>query len=294
MESLLPKTQISLVKSVCNLAQSRKYHCRALQFFLCDLTAEMDVMDEIWFLEHFLGYILYCPPIFILYVRVTLYMFMADMYCIWIAALLFFVCLLITWCTHWGRVTHICVSKLTTIGSGNGLLPGRCLALMWTNAGILLVGPMGTNFSEILMEIYEFSFKKMHLKMSSGKWQLFCHGLNLLIMKLYYLIYMYVWYVLNWWHYDLLWYQMHMTRIWLQLFILVLNELLNTGACCGNWGHPSEIHLTIKTHEISSAHNVYFSRQIVLQFYTDHGNITVVLCANILNYGRTRFCQFWI
>ena len=27
--------------------------------------------------------------------------------------------------THWGRVTHICVSKLTIIGSDNGLSPGR-------------------------------------------------------------------------------------------------------------------------------------------------------------------------
>ena len=27
--------------------------------------------------------------------------------------------------THWGRVTHICVNELTTIGSDNGLSPGR-------------------------------------------------------------------------------------------------------------------------------------------------------------------------
>ena len=70
--------------------------------------------------------------------------------------------------THWGRLTHIiCVSKLTIIGSDNGLLPDRRQAIIWTNAGILLIGPMGTNFSEILIEIYTFSFKKMHLKMSS-------------------------------------------------------------------------------------------------------------------------------
>ena len=30
---------------------------------------------------------------------------------------------------------------------------------------ILLIGPLGTNFSEILIEIYIFSSKKMHLKM---------------------------------------------------------------------------------------------------------------------------------
>ena len=48
--------------------------------------------------------------------------------------------------THWDRVTHICVSKLTSIGSDNGLLPGRRQAIIWTNAGILLIGPLGTNF----------------------------------------------------------------------------------------------------------------------------------------------------
>ena len=52
--------------------------------------------------------------------------------------------------THWGRVTHICVSKLTIIVSDNGLSPDRSQAIIWTNAGILLIGPLGTNFSEIL------------------------------------------------------------------------------------------------------------------------------------------------
>ena len=83
--------------------------------------------------------------------------------------------------THWGRVTHICVSKLTSIASDNGLSPGRRQAIIWTNAGILLIEPLGTNFSEILIEIHTFSFKKMHLKMSSVKWRPFCPGLNVLI-----------------------------------------------------------------------------------------------------------------
>ena len=85
--------------------------------------------------------------------------------------------------THWGRVTHICVSKLTIICSYNGLSPGRRQAIIWTNAGILLIGPLGTNFSEILIEIQTFSFKKMHLKMSSGKWRPSCLRLNVLIQK---------------------------------------------------------------------------------------------------------------
>ena len=58
---------------------------------------------------------------------------------------------------------HVRVSKLTTIVSDNGLLPALCQANIWTNAGILLTGPLGTNFSEILIEIYTFSVKKMHL-----------------------------------------------------------------------------------------------------------------------------------
>ena len=66
--------------------------------------------------------------------------------------------------THWGRVTHICVGNLTIIGSDNGLSSGRRQAIIWTNAGILLIGPLGTNFNEILIEIHTFSFKKMHLK----------------------------------------------------------------------------------------------------------------------------------
>ena len=88
--------------------------------------------------------------------------------------------------THWGRVTHICVSKLTTIGSDNGLSPGRRQAIIWTNAGILLIRRLGTNFSEILSEIRTFSFKKMHLKMSRGKWRPFCSGINVLTKYLLY------------------------------------------------------------------------------------------------------------
>ena len=82
--------------------------------------------------------------------------------------------------THWGRVTHICVSKLTIIGSDNGLSPERRQAIIWTNAGILLIWPLGANFSEMSIEIPTFSFKKIHLKMSSGKWRPFCLGLNVL------------------------------------------------------------------------------------------------------------------
>ena len=82
--------------------------------------------------------------------------------------------------THWGRVTHICVSRLTITGSDNGLSPGRRQAIIWTNAGILLIGPLGTNFSENLIAILTFSFTKMRLKVSSANWWPFCLGLNVL------------------------------------------------------------------------------------------------------------------
>ena len=82
--------------------------------------------------------------------------------------------------THWGRVTHICVGNWTIIGSDNGLSPGRRQAIIETNAGILLIGPLGANTSEILIAIEIFSFKNMCLKMSSGKCWPFCFGLNVL------------------------------------------------------------------------------------------------------------------
>ena len=78
-------------------------------------------------------------------------------------------------------MTHICISRLTVTGSDNGLSPGRRQAIIWTNDGILLIGPLGTNFSENLIWILTFSFTKMWLKVSSAKWLPFCLSLNVLI-----------------------------------------------------------------------------------------------------------------
>ena len=77
-------------------------------------------------------------------------------------------------------VTHMCVVKLTIIGSNNGLSPGRRQTITCANAGILLIGPLWTNFNEIVIEIHTFSFKKMRLKMSTEKWWPFCLGLKVL------------------------------------------------------------------------------------------------------------------
>ena len=82
--------------------------------------------------------------------------------------------------SHGGRVTHICVSEIIIIGSDNGLSPCRRQAIIWTNAGILLIGSLGINFSEILIEINRVSFNEIHLKMSSAKRRLFRLGLNVL------------------------------------------------------------------------------------------------------------------
>ena len=79
-------------------------------------------------------------------------------------------------------MAYICISKLAIIGSGNGLSSGWRQAIIWTNAGILLIGPLGTNFCEILIEIYKFSFKKIHLKMLFGKWWPSCLSLNVLTL----------------------------------------------------------------------------------------------------------------
>ena len=81
--------------------------------------------------------------------------------------------------THWGRVTHIGISKLTIIGSDNE----RRQASIWINAVILLIGTLVTNFSETLSKIHIFSFKKMYLNTSSAKRRPFCLGRNVLTMK---------------------------------------------------------------------------------------------------------------
>ena len=109
--------------------------------------------------------------------------------------------------THWGRVMHIWVCKLTIISSDNGLSPGRRQAIIWTNDGILLNEPLGTNFSENLIEIHTFSLKKIDLKISSGKRQPSCLGLNVLMS----------------WSHQAVYKQMCIVKSW----IFFLNSYLN-------------------------------------------------------------------
>ena len=101
--------------------------------------------------------------------------------------------------THWGRVTHLCVSEPTIINTDNGLSPGRRQTNIWTNTEKLLIRTPGTNFSEILSEIHIFSFKKMHLKMSSARWRPFCLRLNVL-KKEQITLYAHILKRDTWWH----------------------------------------------------------------------------------------------
>ena len=64
---------------------------------------------------------------------------------------------------------HICVSKLTIIGSDNGLSPGRRQTIIWTNAGILIIGSLGTNFLNLNSKIViqENAFESVVWKMAA-------------------------------------------------------------------------------------------------------------------------------
>ena len=72
--------------------------------------------------------------------------------------------------TRWDRLTHICVSKLTALGSDNGLSPVWRQAIIWTNAGILWIGPkLQWNFNR-----NSFIFVQENaLKMLSAYWRNF-------------------------------------------------------------------------------------------------------------------------
>ena len=70
--------------------------------------------------------------------------------------------------SKWGRVTHIYVGNLIIMGSDNCLAPGLRQAFIRISDWILLIGPLGTNFSEILIEIQTLSLKKMPWKVSSA------------------------------------------------------------------------------------------------------------------------------
>ena len=79
----------------------------------------------------------------------------------------------LTGLTHCGRVPHICVSKLTIAWTAPSHYLNHCRNIVnWT---------LRNRLQKISIDIQIFSFKKIHFKMSSGKWRPSCLGLNVLI-----------------------------------------------------------------------------------------------------------------
>ena len=72
----------------------------------------------------------------------------------------------------------MCVSEITIIGSDIGLSRGRHQAIIWTNAGMLLIWTIELNFNKILIEIRTFSFKKNPFENVFWKRRSFCLYLN--------------------------------------------------------------------------------------------------------------------
>ena len=103
-------------------------------------------------------------------------------------------------------MTHICVGKLISIGSDNGLSPDR--AIIWTNARLLSIGPFRTYFNENLIKIQQFSLKKIPVK-TSAKWRPSCLGLN----------------VLNNWACCQEQYSLPMKALWARKLILALTKI---------------------------------------------------------------------
>ena len=182
---------LSMLSSITLWLDIRSY-CTQLRFRLIKLTTATNILKAVYLVETFVGWKYFHDYV------LDQFSHYVDTFR-WTAAWYAVPCSKIVWfssvphvpamisqgrigglpppLTHWGRVTHICVSKLTPIGSYNGLSPGRRQAIIWTNDEILIIRTLGTNFNEILSEIHSFSFKKMHLKMASAIWRLFRLGL---------------------------------------------------------------------------------------------------------------------
>ena len=78
--------------------------------------------------------------------------------------------------THWGRVTHIYVSKLTIIGSDKGLSPGWRQSIIWIKAGILIIRTLKNKLQRnSCIFIQEIAFENVVCEMAS-----ICFGLNVL------------------------------------------------------------------------------------------------------------------
>ena len=87
-------------------------------------------------------------------------------------------------CTLTCKLTHLPHCRIyasvnwVNTGSGNDLSPVRCQAITWNNAGLLSIGPLGTNFCETRIKIEKFLLMK---NLSSAKCRPYGLGLNMLI-----------------------------------------------------------------------------------------------------------------
>ena len=69
------------------------------------------------------------------------------------------------------------------MGLDNGLSPVWHQAIVWTNADIIVIESLETNFSSIWIKTQQFSCKWICLKMTSAKCLRSCSGLNVLIFS---------------------------------------------------------------------------------------------------------------
>ena len=81
---------------------------------------------------------------------------------------------------HSDHAMHICNSKQAIIHSDNDMSPIWCQFIIWTNNGMFLIEPSGTNFGEIWFTFQKTLFNKMSLKMSFAEEQSICLSLNVL------------------------------------------------------------------------------------------------------------------
>ena len=66
--------------------------------------------------------------------------------------------------------------NIAILGWGNGLSPLQCWAIIWTYASVLLIGPLGTKFSEFCIKHNNIHSWQWIWKMSYSKWWPFCLG----------------------------------------------------------------------------------------------------------------------
>ena len=76
---------------------------------------------------------------------------------------------------------HLCVNKLGPNLLVNDRSRNRCQAIIWSNPIIVLIGSLGTNFSETWTETHRFSFTEINLKVSSARYRPSCVRFNVVI-----------------------------------------------------------------------------------------------------------------